>query len=135
MERSKSGEISVLKESFDTTSHVQSEASSFTRHEEEVNLMRFFEKVLTLATVLNPYRCQLAEEELESFSTVEGYLRDQLIKSFMVIFTNEQSRHLLMNQDLIDIAFNCLISSQDLTLEAQRNVAKLASMIITFPKV
>jgi len=97
--------------------------------------MRFFEKVLTLATVLNPYRCQLAEEELESFSTVEGYLRDQLIKSFMVIFTNEQSRHLLMNQDLIDIAFNCLISSQDLTLEAQRNVAKLASMIITFPKV
>jgi hypothetical protein len=35
-------------------------------------------------------------------------LRDALIKSFMVIFTNEKSQHLLLNKDIIDIAFNCL---------------------------
>mmetsp|Transcript_15418 Transcript_15418/g.23713 ORF Transcript_15418/g.23713 Transcript_15418/m.23713 type:complete len:144 (+) Transcript_15418:2249-2680(+) len=66
---------------------------------------------------------------------LELYLRDSLIKAFMIIFTNEKSQHLLLNIDLIDIAFNCMCSSQDITLEAQRNVARLISMIFKFPKV
>lgn len=39
---------------------------------------------------------------------IDHILRDSLIKSFMVIFTNEKSQHLLLNRDLIDIALNCL---------------------------
>jgi len=35
-------------------------------------------------------------------------LREALIKSFLMIFTNEGSQHLLLNRDLIDIAFNCM---------------------------
>jgi hypothetical protein len=64
---------------------------------------------------------------------VDQHLRDSLIKSFMVIFTNEQSQHLLLNKDLIDIAFNCLEYCMECTLEAKRHVAKLISIIFKFP--
>lgn len=66
---------------------------------------------------------------------VEIYMRDSLIKSFMVIFTNEKSQHLLLNKDLIDITFNCLEYCADCTLEAKRHVAKLISIIFKFPQV
>ena len=62
-------------------------------------------------------------------------LRDSLIKAFMVIFTNEQSQHLLLNKDLIDIAFNCLEFCSECTLEAKRHVARLISIIFKFPQV
>lgn len=66
---------------------------------------------------------------------VEIHLRDSLIKSFMVIFTNDKSQHLLLNKDLIDIAFNCLEFCKDCTLEAKRHVARLISIIFKFPQV
>ena len=50
---------------------------------------------------------------------VEAHLRDSLIKAFMVIFTNDKSQHLLLNKDLIDIAFNCLEFCNDCTIEAK----------------
>jgi hypothetical protein len=53
----------------------------------------------------------------------------------MVIFTNEQSQHLLLNKDLIDIAFNCLESCHECTLEAKKHVARLISIIFKFPQV
>jgi len=71
----------------------------------------------------------------EDIELVEIHMRDSLIKSFMVIFTNEKSQHLLLNKDLIDIAFNCLEFATDCTLEAKRHVAKLISIIFKFPQV
>lgn len=53
----------------------------------------------------------------------------------MVIFTNDQSQHLLLNKDLIDIAFNCLEYCTECTLEAKRHVARLISIIFKFPQV
>ena len=53
----------------------------------------------------------------------------------MVIFTNEESKHLLMNKDLIDIAFSCLESSTECTIEAKKHVARLISIIFKFPQV
>jgi len=35
----------------------------------------------------------------------------------MIIFATEKSSHLLLNYDLVDIAFNCLRSSGEITLE------------------
>lgn len=64
---------------------------------------------------------------------VEHLMRDSLIKAFMVIFTNEQSKHLLLNKDLIEIAFNCLEFCNECTLEAKRHVARLMSVIFKFP--
>lgn len=88
------------------------------------------------------------DEESESYETiavdqldpndnevVEIYLRDSLIKSFMVIFTNDKSQHLLLNKDLIDIAFTCLEYCKDCTLEAKRHVSRLISIIFKFPQV
>ena len=66
---------------------------------------------------------------------VEIHMRDSLIKSFMVIFTNDKSQHLLLNKDLIDIAFNCLEFCNDCTLEAKHHVARLISIIFKFPQV
>lgn len=79
----------------------------------------------------------IAVENIDPKDTelVEIHLRDSLIKSFMVIFTNDQSKHLLMNKDLIDIAFNCLESSHECTLEAKKHVARLISIIFKFPQV
>ena len=45
-------------------------------------------------------------------------LRDALIKSFMLVFTNEKSQHLLLNNDIIDIAFNCLEFCESISIEA-----------------
>jgi len=50
---------------------------------------------------------------------MDHHLRDALIKSFMVIFTHEQSQHLLLNKDLIDIAFNCLEFCEEISVEAK----------------
>lgn len=60
-------------------------------------------------------------------------LRDSLIKSFMVIFTNEKSQHLLLNKDIIDIAFNCLEFCSEISIEAKRNLSRLISIIFKFP--
>jgi hypothetical protein len=64
---------------------------------------------------------------------VDQHLRDSLIKAFMVIFTNDKSQHLLLNKDLIDIAFNCLEFCNDCSVEAKRHVARLISIIFKFP--
>ena len=53
----------------------------------------------------------------------------------MVIFTNDKSQHLLLNKDLIDIAFNRLEFCNDCTLEAKKHVARLISIIFKFPQV
>lgn len=65
---------------------------------------------------------------------IEMYLIDSLVKSFMIIFTNESSQHLLLNMDLIEIAFNCMENCLDITFEAQRQVTRLTSLIIKFPE-
>ena len=60
----------------------------------------------------NPNKDQNVESEaLCEQKNIDLYIRDSLIKSFMIIFTNEKSKHLLLNYDLIDIAFNCMQSS------------------------
>ena len=71
----------------------------------------------------------------EDIEIVETHMRDTLIKSFMVIFSNEESKHLLMNKDLIEIAFSCLESSHECTIEAKKHVARLISIIFRFPSV
>ena len=63
----------------------------------------------------------------------QSELRDALIKSFMVIFTNERSQHLLLNKDIIDIAFDCLENCNLISSEAKRNLARLMSIIFKFP--
>lgn len=49
---------------------------------------------------------------------LEITLKDCLIKSFMVIFTHESSYHLLLNPDLIQIAFYCLEYCSEISKEA-----------------
>lgn len=71
----------------------------------------------------------------EDFEAVDQHLRDSLIKAFMVIFTNDKSQHLLLNKDLIDIAFNCLEFCTECTVAAKRHVARLISIIFKFPQV
>ena len=71
----------------------------------------------------------------KDLDAVDQHLRDSLIKAFMVIFTNEKSQHLLLNKDLIDIAFNCLEFCSDCTVAAKRHVARLISIIFKFPQV
>ena len=68
-------------------------------------------------------------------SDVENEMRDALIKSFMVVFTHESSHHLLLNKDLIDIAFYCLEFCFDISHEAKRKLSKLISIIFKFPQV
>ena len=62
-------------------------------------------------------------------------LRDTLIKSFMMIFTNKKSQHLLLNIDIIEIAFSCLENAQLISSEAKINLARLISIIFKFPQV
>ena len=69
------------------------------------------------------------------FAQSNNELRDALIKSFMVIFTNEKSQHLLLNQDIIDIAFSCLQYCDSISVDAKRNLARLISIIFKFPQV
>jgi len=66
---------------------------------------------------------------------MEQLMKDALIKSFMVIFTHDHSQHLLLNKDLIDIAFNCLEFCSDISIEAKQKLAKLISIIFKFPLV
>ena len=68
-----------------------------------------------------------------NFELIAIHLRDSLIKAFMVIFTNSGSQHLLLNKDLIDIAFNCLEFSDDCSIQAKKHVARLISIIFKFP--
>ena len=62
-------------------------------------------------------------------------IKGSIIKSFMMIFTNEKSQHLLLNVDLIDIAFNCMQNCNEISLVTQRNVSKLISLQLKFPEV
>ena len=62
-------------------------------------------------------------------------IKGSIIKSFMMIFTNESSQHLLLNIDLIDIAFNCMQNCNEISLATQRNVSKLISLQLKFPEV
>lgn len=77
---------------------------------------------------------QLVPDETQPVDT-QSELRDALIKSFMVIFTNERSQHLLLNKDIIDIAFDCLENCNLISAEAKRNLARLMSIIFKFPQV
>lgn len=53
----------------------------------------------------------------------------------MVIFTNEKSQHLLLNKDIIEIAFSCLENVFMISHEAKHNLARLISIIFKFPQV
>lgn len=53
----------------------------------------------------------------------------------MLVFTNEKSQHLLLNQDIIDIAFNCLEFCDSISIEAKANLSRLISIIFRFPQV
>ena len=75
---------------------------------------------------------KLVETEFQELDN-QSELRDALIKSFMVIFTNERSQHLLLNKDIIDIAFDCLENCNLISSEAKRNLARLMSIIFKFP--
>ena len=61
--------------------------------------------------------------------------QDAIIKSFMLIFANDYCQHLLLNEDLIVLAFNCLEYSTRITLEAQNNVAKLLAKVMKYPAI
>jgi len=50
-----------------------------------------------------------------------------------MIFTNEGSQHLLLNRDLIDIAFNCMEFLHEVNEETQLKVAKLIGIVYKFP--
>jgi len=71
----------------------------------------------------------------EDDSLKDEKLKDCLIKAFMVIFTHDHSQHLLLNKDLIDIAFNCMEFCSEISLEAKDKLAKLISIIFKFPQV
>ena len=53
----------------------------------------------------------------------------------MVIFTNEKSQHLLLNKDIVDIAFSCLENVFLISKDAKFNLARLMSIILKFPQV
>jgi hypothetical protein len=42
---------------------------------------------------------------------------DNIVKSFMLIFTNEHCHHLLLNEDLIEIAISCLENIDNISYE------------------
>jgi hypothetical protein len=64
------------------------------------------------------------EDKLNEFTDVtpvqdvQCLFRDHIIKCFMLIFTNDHSQHLLLNQDLIEIATSCLENIDTISLEA-----------------
>ena len=76
-----------------------------------------------------------SECQVDDIEEKQAELRDTIIKSFMVIFTNEKSQHLLLNKDIIDIAFSCLENVCLVSNEAKRNLARLMSIIFKFPQV
>lgn len=50
-----------------------------------------------------------------------------------MIFTNEGSQHLLLNRDLIDIAFNCLEFVDEVNEEAKLKMARFIGIVYKFP--
>ena len=72
---------------------------------------------------------------IEKVAEKQAELRDTIIKSFMVIFTSEKSQHLLLNKDIIDIAFSCLENVFLVSMEAKYNLSRLISIIFKFPQV
>lgn len=62
-------------------------------------------------------------------------MRDAIIKSFMIVFTNESNRHLLLNTDLIDMANNCIEFGSQIKTEAQLKTARLLSLQLQFQRV
>ena len=85
--------------------------------------------------VVNSGRSIIPTSNQSEYAKANNELRDALIKSFMVIFTNEKSQHLLLNQDIIDIAFNCLEYCENISIDAKKNLARLISIIFKFPQV
>lgn len=77
----------------------------------------------------------ISHEQDEPLDQKKAELRDAIIKSFMVIFTNEKSQHLLLNKDIIKIAFSCLENVFQISDEAKHNLARLISIIFKFPQV
>lgn len=71
----------------------------------------------------------------EEIDEKQAELRDTIIKSFLVIFTHEESQHLLLNKDIIEIAFSCLENVFQISNEAKENLARLISIIFKFPQV
>lgn len=60
-------------------------------------------------------------------------LRDALIKSFLVVFTNEKSAHLLLNEHIVATMFSCLEHCDKISLEAKLNLTKLMAIVFKFP--
>lgn len=52
------------------------------------------------------------------FEIQERMLRDSFIKTYMLIFTNEQNNYLLLDNDLIEITLNCLEYGHEIKIEA-----------------
>jgi hypothetical protein len=81
-------------------------------------------KFLSVGKVKSAVEAQLSSDssvtsfndtEAEQFDQiVERILRDSIIKSFMITFTDPSNQHLLMNPDLIEIAFNCIEYSTEI---------------------
>ena len=65
----------------------------------------------------------------------EVQLKDILIKAFMVVFTQKRSHHLLLNKDLVQIAFYCLHHTESISFEAKEKLSKLISIIFKFPQL
>ena len=97
---------------------------------------RIFGSKKAFLTVDSKGKVSLGEEFiLETIDEKKSELRDTIIKSFMVIFTNEKSQHLLLNKDIVDIAFSCLENVFLLSKDAKFNLARLMSIILKFPQV
>ena len=62
-------------------------------------------------------------------------LIDSFIKTFMLIFTNENNNYLLLNNDLIEITLNCLENGQQIKIEAQLKSATVASRLLKFSNI
>ena len=77
----------------------------------------------------------LWENQNNTDSQTTKHFTNAIIKSFMIIFTREDCQFLLDNDDLIDITFNCLEHSLDISIEAQLQSAKLSAIILKFPEI
>ena len=77
----------------------------------------------------------LNDPEMRDEKDLEDKIKKSIIKSYMMIFTHENSQHLLLNIDLIDIAFNCMMNCKSINIETQRNVSKLIALQLKFPQV
>ena len=62
-------------------------------------------------------------------------LREAIIKTILVIFTSKENQHLLLNDNIIEVAINCIQNSQHLSDMASVRLANLLSIIFQFPQV